>query len=837
MRRYVGWSGAVVLLVLGAVGLSSCGGGGGGNSTNSEPAPRTPQFVFDPVGTTSNAGSLTMGVSKAGLDANRADRITVVARLLDPDRRPLVGAAVEFRADFLDAQVLPEAPGLSQGSEFPRSAPVLTDGEGVASVTVVAPGEAGRMAIVAATSRNLRLGGLIFVNVYDVGYIPSPDDQSGPVMIPSEISITDPTAGAQLQFVVIGGTPFTGQNQPPAAANVEPDVGFVFADPEAAAQETPPYLLENASSGIGVAELVFNGRFPATVLYTVGGRVAGAHTFGAIDADGERATGTVTADFSVLSITPESAPIEVGSSQAFALTGGVPPYTCTPSGGTLTPTTINERGGTTVFRPTETTRDATFTVLCRDQSGQTVSATVSVKPLPTASPEPSGTAGPPPTPTPAPREPTRVELSSVPPTLNGPDGGVATVTARVLDQDFAPLAGVPVIFTLPGQTGEPTPTVPSINPTVGTTDGNGQVSTLLTVPAGTAPQFLTITGETDNEKSGTVQIGITSQTTTPSGPPARISAAVLRADACQVNQNGSLTAIISALVSDDNGNPVSTGVPVDWGPVTPVDSADVINQSFTNAAVPCLVDQYHRNCDEDDIVLTISPQPGTATTCFTYDLALGGQTGSVTATVAGTGISTTTQFTLPRPPVQPPPTPTPVVEVPPTPSPGPPSIAPGFANLETGQNQNFAVSGGVPPYNVSASGGTASPATVLASGGTFNYQATSEGNFTILVSDSNGQVASASVTNTAGSVIKVDREGPLNVALLGTEDITITSGGTPPYTITLTGGLSGSLTPAAPLDAPGTFSFTATDTPSTGQILITDGSAPPNTRSITISVP
>lgn len=828
MRRYVGWSGAVALVIMSAIGLSSCGGGT--NSTNSEPSQAGQTFVLDPVGTTSNAGTLTMGVSKTGLDANRADRLVVFAQLLDPRRQPLVGVPVAFIADFADAEIQPSSTPLNELTQegFP-SGGSITDGNGVAQVTVIAPSTPGRMAIVAATARNMRLSGLIYVNVFDVGYIPGETD--APTMIPTEITVTDPSIGSQLQFIVVGGTPFTSENQPPAAASVEePETGFVFQLDSVAQEVTPPYILENANSGVGVAELIFNGRFPASILYTLSGKVAGAHGFGIIDARGMTATGTVTVEFTEVTITPETASIEVEQTQAFSLTGGVPPYSCTPSGGTLTPTLVQERGGTTIFTPDEVLREATFTILCTDQAGQTVSASVMITPLPTASPGPSGEPGA--TPTPA-REATRVEVFGVPPTLNGPDGGTSTITARVLDQNFNPLPGVPVIFALAGQGGDPTPTVPSISPTTGVTDGNGQAAIILTVPEGTAPQFLVVTAETDNGKTGQAQIGITSQTTTPSGDPARISAAILRSDACQLNQDGTYTAIISALVSDDNGNPVTTGVAVDWGPVTPEAFADVIGQSFTNAEVPCSVDQYRVGCEDQGLLLTISPQPGNATTCFTYAAARGGQTASVTATISGTEISTTTSFVMPAPAVDPTPTPAPPVV---TPTPGPPSLVPGNATLDVGQTQIFAVSGGVPPYSVNASGGTATPVTVPSSGGTFSYLATTAGNFTVLVSDSNGQVASANVTNLLAAVIQVDKPGPLSVGFSATETITIISGGTPPYTVTLVGGLGGSIT-GSPLPAPGAFDYNAPGAPTAGTIQITDSAGTPNVLSISVTVP
>lgn len=826
MRRYVGWSGAVALVVSSVIALSGCGGGGGSNSTDQAPEERTEPFVLDPVGTTSNAGSMTLGVSDDAIDGNGADRITVFARLLDSDRRPLGGRAVYFQTDFPDAGFEPFQesilnPACNPGFPCVRG---ITDGSGLAFVTLVAPATPGRMAVVAFTERNLRLSALAFVTVFDVGFVPT----DGVVVIPSEIVMTDPSPGENLQFVVVGGTPFSTNSSTFADAI---DAG---ADLESVEQSSLPYNLLNASSGIGVAEMTFTGTFPARINYTVSGRVAGNHTFSVVDAAGSTATGGVTVEFTELTISPESAAIEVEQTQAFSISGGVPPYTCTPSGGTLTPTTVTTRGGTTVFTPNEILREGTFTILCSDQAGQTVSASVMITPLPTATPAPSG-APPPTTPTPSPQpEAARVEVFAVPPTLNGPDGGTSTITARVLDQSFNPLPGIPVIFTLVGAGGDPTPTVPSINPTTSVSDGNGQAAITLTVPEGTAPQFLVVSAETDNGKTGQVQVGVTSQTTTPGGDPSRISAAILRSDACQLNQDGTYTAIVSALVSDDNGNPVTTGVAVNWGPVTPAAFADVIGQSFTNAEVPCNVSQYKAGCEDGGALLAISPQPGTATTCFTYAASRGGQIATVTATVEGTSISTTTSFQMPAPAVPPAPTPAPPVV---TPTPGAPSLVPGSATLDVGQTQVFAVSGGVPPYSVNASGGTATPTTVPGSGGTFDYVATTAGNFTILVSDSNGQVASASITNLPAVAIQVDKPGPLAVGFGGTESITITGGGTPPYTITLSGGLGGSIT-GSPLPGPGTFDYNAPGVASSGSILITDSAAgTPNTLSITVSVP
>lgn len=814
MRRYVGWSGAVALALLSVVGLSSCGGGT--NSTNSPPSEPGPKFVLDPPGTSSNAGSMSIGVSAAGLDGNLADRITVFAQVLDPRRQPLVGVPVGFQADFADARFIPDDPAPDAQPGFP-SGVSFTDGDGIAQITLVAPSEAGRMAVTAFTSRNLRLGGLIFVNVFDVGFIPQENNQLA--IIPSEIAISDPVAGAQLQFVVVGGVPFNDSSPPPGVAASD--------ELEAPVQVTPPYLLQNAASGVGVAELIFEGRFPATVRYTVGGRVGGIHGFGVVDARGQSVTGTVTVEFSELVITPESATLEVGQTQTFSLSGGVPPYNCVPSGGVISPTEITERGGFFTFSPNEIQREGTFTIICSDQSGQTVSADVSIQPLPT--PEPSG--GPSGSPTPAPPEPARVTVDSMPPTLNGPDGGTSTITATVLDQQFRPMSGVPVIFTLQGQTGDPTPTVPSISVNTGITNGNGETFTVLTVPPGTSPQFITVTAETDNGKSATAQVGVTSQTTGPSEPAAGISSALLRADGCQLNQDGTLTAILSALVFDANGNP--TSAVVNWSDVVPADAV-VVSPTFTNEAPPCNVSQYRAGCTEEGQLLMISAQPGTAVTCLTFDQNDAGRQARVTAGVAGTDISVTTSFILPAPAAAP--TPSPAPPPPATPTPAPPVVAPANASLDIGQVQVFAISGGVPPYMVSASGGSATPTTVPSSGGTFEYSPISVGSFTILISDSNGQVTSAQVTNSAATVITVDKPGPLSVGLSVTETITIVGGGVPPYTVSLSGGLGGSIS-GSPLPAPGTFDYNAPAAPTSGQIIVMDSDTPANAISISVSVP
>ena len=805
MAKIARWSGGAGALCLAAL-LAACGGGGTGDA----PAPRTKQFVLDPVGSTSNAGSLLMGVSRESIAANNADRIDVFARLLDPQGRPLVGIPITFQASFGDVRFL----GAPQGQTGAVPSGVqATDGSGTAQVTVQAGGTPGRLAISASAPRNMALGGIVFFQLEDVGFI------TGDLQVfPSEAAISDPRPGTVLEFLVTGGTPFRTGDQAPGLG--------------APAQGELPYRIENAESPIGRAELLFDGLFPAVVRYTISGKFAGTHAFSVVDGAGAQRTATVTVDFTALEILPSSASLVTGQSQVFSVTGGVPPYSCSASGGTITPNVIEERGGTFTFEASEPVQQTQFSILCTDQAGQVAEATVSVAPAPTP-----GGVGPTPSAVPSPVA-ARLVVQANPPSLNGVDGGQSTITANVLDQTFLPLPGVSVLFSLPPPAaGEPPSDLPSISPFSGISDANGQVATVLTVPAGSAPQFLVVTAETDNEVQGFVTVSITSQRTAPPGPPARISAALLKQGACGDNGDGTLFAILSALVIDANGNPVADGVEVDWGDVLPANAANVLSPSFTNGAPPCDIGPFGSACGAGGGSTTVTPQPGTAITCFVYAADLGGSPAAVTATVAGTSISARTSFFLPElAGPAPTPVPTPAPTPAPTPTAGPPSIVPSAATLDVGQSQVFALSGGTPPYSVNASGGSASPTTVPSSGGTFTYTASTPGNFTIVVSDSNGQVASAQVTNNPASAIQVDKPGPLTVSQGGNETITITGGGTPPYSIALQGGLGGSLSPTS-LPAPGSFTYTAPAMASSGQILISDSAGTPNQLAISVTVP
>jgi hypothetical protein len=621
MKRCLGLLGTALAAVVAASVLANCGGGTGGSAS-----PRNPQFVLRPVGTASNSGTFVMGLERSSIDANNSDTVQVFARVFSPSGRPLGGVAVTFQASFCDVTLTGGVPLGDCSTGTLPSVETLTDGTGTAVITARAGGTPGRLVLQAFTSNiNMNLGGAIFLNLTDVGFI------SGNLQVlPAEIDVTDPLPGTVLQFLVTGGRPF----QPPS----------------------PPYVLQNGVSGVGVAELLDDGEFPVVIRYTVSGMVEGAHVFTVVDADGTSVSGTVMVEFTELTIVPSSVSLAAGQSQSFAITGGVPPYTCTPSGGTLNPTTILERGGTTVFTAGDVPVSTTFTIICTDVSGQIASAMVTIAPAPS----PTGGGGG--TPTPSPQVVTTIIVQPNPSSLNGVQGGTSNIVATVLDQNNDAIPGVNVLFTLPGQSGDPTPTVPSLSPLTVVTNGAGQATSVLTVPAGTAPQFIVITAQARGVM-GTGQVGVTSQSTEPPGPPARLNAALFKSNGFGDNNDGTFVTVLSALVTDAEGNPVADGVQVNWTNIAPT-TATVFTPSFTNGLPPCDVDPY-----ESSTGLAIVPQPGTALTCVIYPTSLQNLAGTVNVSVEGTSLQRTASFTFPGGP-----TPTPVPTAPPptvTPTPFP----------------------------------------------------------------------------------------------------------------------------------------------------------------------
>lgn len=408
----------------------------------------------------------------------------------------------------------------------------------------------------------------------------------------------------------------------------------------------PPYQCQTTLGTLSNATIAASG---GTTTFTAD--LVSANTSASLvctDASGHVASATISVTTTPPRIEPGAVTMIGGQSQVFAVTDGDPPYDCVSSAGVLNPRTINERGGTTVFSAAPVAQPATATIICTDATGQVATATVTINPQPTPTPEPSGTPSPsssPPLPTPTPVRIRTIVLRANPSSLDGVAGGTSTIVATVLDDFNQVVPGVTVLFTLPGQTGDPTASIPTVDPLTETTDGAGRAVTTLTVPPGTPPQFLSVTA-TARDVSGTGQVAIVAHNVNPPGPPVHVTAA-LYSDRSGRNGDGTLVTVLSALVTDANGNPVVDGLDVTWSLLSPL-SANVTSPTATNKLPPCDVAPY---VEATGIALT--PQPGTALTCLIFPADLVGQTATIRISVPGTTLVETSTLSFPAPPPPP----------------------------------------------------------------------------------------------------------------------------------------------------------------------------------------
>ena len=180
-----------------------------------------------------------------------------------------------------------------------------------------------------------------------------------------------------------------------------------------------------------------------------------------------------------VTVTPSTATVYTGTPTTFLISGGTKPYTILTSDQTALPVVGTLNGNTLVVVPGPVGADTAVTMSVRDSSGQSATASVTVKPallLPasitiTGNPN-CGSAG--------------ADLCS------GQDG---LATVQVLGPGGAPLAGRPVRFdvvqgdfglssTAPGQ--------PVVSSLTVNTDQNGNAAVRLVVPATAATQVATI---------------------------------------------------------------------------------------------------------------------------------------------------------------------------------------------------------------------------------------------------------------------------------------------------------------------------------------------------------
>jgi len=217
-RLYRWGATAAAMVVLGAV-AAACGGTGGGGGQKGNPAD---QFFLS---NGSNLGSLVVNVNPNEVDANKSDRLGVVATLSDATGGPIAGVTIQFTADIDDIRFI--------GSNFfTEDGPIdsigfaTTDANGnadiiaVAGSTPTATGDfLGTGTIFAQAPPAFFLAAGFSVTLTDVGFI----DSDVLSVIPSEVTLVEPTIGSVVFFNLIGGT--------------------------------PPYILKNEASGAGVATL------------------------------------------------------------------------------------------------------------------------------------------------------------------------------------------------------------------------------------------------------------------------------------------------------------------------------------------------------------------------------------------------------------------------------------------------------------------------------------------------------------------------------------------------------------------------------------------------------
>ncbi len=153
-------------------------------------------------------------------------------------------------------------------------------------------------------------------------------------------------------------------------------------------------------------------------------------------------------------------------------------------------------------------------------------------------------------------------------------------------------------------------------------------------------------------------------------------------------------------------------------------------------------------------------------------------------------------------------------------------IAPTSANVaESGGILTFTATGGTPPYTYSVISG-ASSGSVTTTG---TFTAAASGAVVVRVTDTKGRASDAAITVTpAGMALAIS---PVTVSMGPGGGLTfVASGGTAPYTFSLTAG-SGSPT----IDA-GTGAYVAGASIGTDTILVQDSAVPPATATASVDV-
>jgi hypothetical protein len=216
MRARQWMTGGVAVLALAAV-VVSCGGTGGGSGSKGNTGE---QFIRN----SNNSGRLVLSVDPNEVDANRSDRIGLVAVLTDSQGNGISGVTITFSTDLNDATTdigdVTFIPGVGPDN---TTGTAVTDANGRADIIAVAgsaPTSTGAIigtgAIFATAPTAFALRAQVQVTLYDVGFI----DAATLGVIPAQIDLGSPTFGTVLFFTVVGGTPPYSINNPDSGIGV-----------------------------------------------------------------------------------------------------------------------------------------------------------------------------------------------------------------------------------------------------------------------------------------------------------------------------------------------------------------------------------------------------------------------------------------------------------------------------------------------------------------------------------------------------------------------------------------------------------------------------------------
>jgi hypothetical protein len=205
MKKHWQWFGATSAVAVLAAVVVSCGGTGGGGGHHGNP---DEQFVLN----SNNAGRLILTIDPAEVDANKSDRIGLVARFSDSLGNPIVGVIITFRSDIPDITFIPGT--IVAGTNIGQA---VTDVHGVADIIAVAgvlPTGTGAIvgtgAIFAEPPPTFGLRAQTAITLLDIGFIGG----DTLAVIPSGYDLVEPAPGEALFFDIVGGTPPYGLSNP-----------------------------------------------------------------------------------------------------------------------------------------------------------------------------------------------------------------------------------------------------------------------------------------------------------------------------------------------------------------------------------------------------------------------------------------------------------------------------------------------------------------------------------------------------------------------------------------------------------------------------------------------